>query len=156
MYLYGQMPLSRQSRGLLLFRSFQSYEAVESTGMHYSTSLLVLPLCLHTPTRQLLAAHPKSYLLKIVEDHPDVLVGFASRASDLIPYSQEALGLLMNYRCMSISDEGRLKTRPRRVATSFAGTAEIMECQNIARKVGRDFARVGDRVTIYTTFGVRP
>ncbi|WP_234407760.1 three component ABC system middle component [Morganella morganii] len=31
-----------------------------------------------------------------------------------------------------------------------------MSCQRVARYIGKEFARIADRVTVYTTFGIRP
>jgi hypothetical protein len=142
--------------GLLLFRSFQAFEKTDPNGMYYSTSLLVLPLSLHMPTREILLTHPKTHLLKMIEDHPEVLIGFADRASDMFPYSQEAFSLLMNYSCLDVSDRGRITTRHRKVKSVIASTDEIEECLQVAKKLGREFAKIADRATIYTSFGVKP
>ncbi|WKW50146.1 three component ABC system middle component [Rhodomicrobium lacus] len=142
--------------GLVLFRAMQGYEEENSDGMPFSLSLLVLPLCLHKDTRETIASGSRSYLLKVVEKNPQLLVGFAKRASDSLPYALEALGLLMERGCFAVSDDGRLKTLPAKVRKSVAGTHETASCQRVARFVGKEFARIGDRVTVYTTFGIRP
>lgn len=85
-----------------------------------------------------------------------MLVGFADRASELLPFALEAFGVLMERGCFVVSREGRLKTVPDRVRKSLAGTAESVACQRVARIVGKEFARIADRVTVYTTFGIRP
>jgi hypothetical protein len=58
--------------------------------------------------------------------------------------------------CISVADDGRLRTIPDKVRKSVTGTDETISCQRAARFVGRQFARIADRVTIYTTFGIRP
>ena len=58
-------------------------------------TLLILPLCLERDSREILARSNRSYFLKIVAAHPEMLVGFPKRTSDLVPFSLEALGLLM-------------------------------------------------------------
>jgi hypothetical protein len=84
------------------------------------------------------------------------VVGFADRASDLLPFALEAFGVLMERGCFGVSQEGRLKTVPNRVRKSVTGTAESVSCQRVARIVGKEFARIADRVTVYATFGIRP
>jgi hypothetical protein len=42
------------------------------------------------------------------------------------------------------------------VRKTVSGTAETISCQRVARIVGREFARIADRATVYTTFGIRP
>ena len=124
--------------------------------MPFSLALLVLPLCLQKDSRQVIADSPRSYLLKTVEKNPQVLVGFADRARGLMPFALEAFGLLMERGCFVVSQDGRLKTVPDRVRKSVLGTSESRSCQRVARIIGKEFARIADRVTLYTTFGIRP
>jgi len=142
--------------GLILFRALQGYEEDNSDGMPFSLALLVLPLCLQKESRQVIADSPRSYLLKTVERNPQMLVGFADRARDLMPFALEAFGLLMEKACFVVSHDGRLRTVPGRVRKSVTGTSESVSCQRVARFVGKEFARIADRVTVYTTFGIRP
>lgn len=142
--------------GLVLFRALQGYEEEDSNGMPFSLALLVLPLCLQKESREVIAESPRSYLLKTVERNPQLLVGFAGRATDLMPFALEAFGLLMERGCFGVSQDGRLKTVPDQVRKSVTGTSESVSCQRVARIIGKEFARIADRVTVYTTFGIRP
>jgi hypothetical protein len=142
--------------GLILFRALQGYEEENSDAMPFSLALLVLPLCLHKESRQVFSDNPRSHLLKTVENNPKLLVGFADRTSDLLPFALEGLGLLMERGCFVVSPGGRLKTVPATVRKSVTGTSESISCQRVARVIGKEFARIADRVTVYTTFGIRP
>lgn len=142
--------------GLILMRSLCGYEEEDERGMPFSLVLLVLPLCLHKRSREILQAGNRSYLLKLVATHPELLVGFARRAHDLLPYGFEALGFLMQMGLFTVGAQGRLKAVPNGMRKSFIGTAETVSCQRVARFVGKEFARVGDRSTLYMTMGVRP
>lgn len=142
--------------GLVLFRAMQGYEEENHDGIPFSLALLVLPLCLQKDSRQVIADSPRSYLLKTVEKNPQLLVGFADRVTDLMPFALEAFGLLMERGCFVVSQDGRLKTVPDRVRKSVTGTSESVSCQRVARIIGKEFARIADRVTVYTTFGIRP
>jgi hypothetical protein len=142
--------------GLILFRALQGYEEEDPDGMPFSLTLLVLPLCLQKDSRQMIADSPRSYLLNTVEKHPQLLVGFADRASALMPFAFEAFGLLMERGCFVVSRDGRLKSVSDRVRKTVTGTSESIICQRVARIIGKEFARIADRVTVYTTFGVRP
>ncbi len=141
---------------LILSRSFQGYEEENRMGMPFSLSLLVLPLCLHKYSRESFSKHNRSYLLNIIEKNPELLVGFANRTRETLPYTLEALGLLMERECFVVSEEGRMQTVSNKVRKSVTGTNESIMCQRVARYIGKEFARISDRVTIYTTFGVRP
>ena len=134
----------------------QGYEEEDPRGMPFSLSLLVLPLCLHKDTREVIAASPRSYLLKITEKNPHMQVGFADRTTAMLPYAFEGFSLLMERGCISVADDGRIPTAPDKVRKSIKGTEETKSCQKVARLVGKEFARIDDRVTVYTTFGIRP
>jgi hypothetical protein len=142
--------------GLVLFRSFCGYEEEDPRGMPFSLTLLILPLCLHKRSRDILLQGNRSYVLKVVSSHPELLVNFGRRTTDLLPFAFEALGLLMQLGAFVVDRDGRLKAVPNGVRKSLTGTAESVACQRVARFLGREFARVGDRSTLYTTLGVRP
>ncbi|SHE52338.1 hypothetical protein SAMN04487965_0074 [Microbulbifer donghaiensis] len=142
--------------GLILFRAMQGYEEVEPCGMHFSLALLILPLCLHKDSREVITGNSRSYLLKITETNPQIQVGFADRVTAMLPYTFEGFGLLMERGCISVTDDGRLQTVPGKVRKSVTGTDETKSCQRAARFAGKEFARIVDRATIYTTFGIRP
>ena len=142
--------------GLILFRAFVGFEEEDKEGMPFSLALLVLPLCLHKDSREILSKASRSYLLKVVGRNPQMLVGFGRRTTDLLPFTFEALGLLMQLGCFDVTEGGRFRTTPDRVRKSITGTPELIACQRVARFIGKEFARIADRMTIYTSFGVRP
>jgi hypothetical protein len=132
------------------------YEEEDARGMPFSLSLLVLPLCLHKDSREVVAGSSRSYLLKITEKNPQIQVGFTDRVTSMLPYAFEGFGLLMERGCISVTIDGRLQTVPDKVRKTVTGTDETKSCQRVARIVGKEFARIADRVTVYTTFGIRP
>lgn len=142
--------------GLILFRALRGYEEENVCGMPFSLSLLVLPLCLYKDSREVINDNSRSYLLNIVEMNQQMLVGFADRVTQMLPYTFEGFGLLMERGCTAIIDDGRIQTVPKKVRKAIKGTSETITCQRVARVVGKEFARIADRTTIYTTFGIRP
>lgn len=142
--------------GLVLFRALSGYEEEDPRGMPFSLSLLVLPLCLHKDSREVIVSSPRSYLLKTTEKNQQIMVGFADRVTQMMPYAFEGFGLLMERGCIAVEDDGRIQTMPKKVRRAVNGTAETIACQKVARTIGREFARIADRATIYTTFGIRP
>jgi hypothetical protein len=73
--------------GLVLFRAMQGYEEENPDGMPFSLTLLVLPLCLQKDSREVISGSSRSYLLKVIEKNPQLLGGFADRASELLPFA---------------------------------------------------------------------
>jgi hypothetical protein len=142
--------------GLILFRALHGYEQQDARGMPFSLSLLVLPLCLHKDSREVIAASPRTYLLKTAEKNQQVMVGLAGRVTQMLPYTFEGFGLLMERGCITVAGDGRIQPVPGNVRRTVSGTDETVSCQNVARIVGREFARIADRATVYTAFGIRP
>ncbi|WP_253075758.1 three component ABC system middle component [Bradyrhizobium sp. 195] len=85
--------------GLVLFRALAGFHAEDDKGMPFSLSLLVLPLCLQQSSRETLQRANRSYFLKVVADHPELLVGFGKRCTDVLPFTLEGLGLPDALRC---------------------------------------------------------
>jgi hypothetical protein len=73
-----------------------------------------------------------------------------------MPFALEAFGILMERRCFTVAEDGRLKSVENKVHRAVTGTDESIACQRVARFIGREFARIGDRTTVYTSLGVRP
>lgn len=142
--------------GLVLQRAIRAYEEEDPRGMPFSLTLLVLPLCLQREARETIARGNRSYFLKIVSAHPQMLVDFPRRATDMLPFAFEALGLLMHMKIIKVTPEGRLQTDPQGVRKTDAGSPETIACQRVARFLGKQFAQIGDALTIYATLGVRP
>lgn len=142
--------------GVVLLRSLMSFEEAHASGMPFSLSLLVLPLSLHKASREAIIRGNRSYLTKVVDENPEMVVGLAERCRSMLPYTFEAYGLLMQQGAISVSANGSMTTIRRSLRKQLFGTAESQACQQAAQILGRKFAAIGDRVTIYTTFGVRP
>lgn len=142
--------------GLVLFRALAAYEDEDARGMPFSLALLILPLCLQRDARETLARANRSYFLKIVAANPQMLVDLPKRTTDLLPFAFEALGVLMQLGALTVAPDGRLQTVREGVRKGIDGTSESISCQRVAKFLGREFAQIGDRVTIYTTLGVRP
>lgn len=142
--------------GVVLLRALQGFEEVDDAGMPFSLSLLILPLCLFKDSRELISNNPRSYLFKTIGDNSQMLIGFGERTRSLLPYTFEALGFTMHRQSFDVTNLGRLKIREKGVRKRINGTLESIECQKVARIIGKSFAQIGDRVTIYTTFGIKP
>ncbi|WP_043767359.1 three component ABC system middle component [Algiphilus aromaticivorans] len=142
--------------GLILFRGIRGYEEADARGMPFSLTLLLLPLCLYKDSRDVIARNSRSRLLSTTELNQQLMVGFADRVTQMLPYAFEGFGLLMEKGCVAISNDARIQSVPKTVRKAVKGTDETVACQKVARILGKEFARIADRSTIYTTFGVRP
>lgn len=141
---------------VILMRSVKAYSAIDPRGMPFSLSLLVLPLALQEESRTVLLKFVRSYLLKAVSVHPELLIGFPERVQEMMPYAFEALGFAHQGDCFDVTSDGRLLPKARRLRSTIEGTEESVACQQAAILLGKEFARIADRVTVYTAFGIRP
>ena len=107
--------------GVVLLRAFVGYEEEDDSGMPFSLALLVLPLCLHKDTREILSNNPRSYLLKTISRNPQILVEFAQLTKNLIPYSFEALGFTMQLQSFKVTNQGRFKMQDRGIRKKIRG-----------------------------------
>ena len=145
--------------GVIILRALQGFEEEDDAGMPFSLVLLILPICLHKGSREILSKHSRRYFLKTISENPQIQVGFAERAQSLLAYTFEGLGLTMQLGSFEVTKDGRLRTLEKGIRKTIDvknGTQESIECQKVAQQVGRNFAKIGDRVTIYTSLGVRP
>jgi len=142
--------------GLVLLRAMVTFEDEDDRGIPFSLLPLILPICLHKQSREILAPATRSYFLKLVANYPQLLIGFGARAQDMLPFTFEALGLLHQLGTIQVRPDGRLKANLKGVRKSTTGSDETQAIQKVAKYLGKEFARIGDRATIYATMGVRP
>jgi len=62
----------------------------------------------------------------------------------------------MQLGSFEVNSKRRLRMLKKGIRKKIDGTPESIECQKVARIVGKNFAKINDRVPIYTTFGIRP
>ncbi len=62
----------------------------------------------------------------------------------------------MQLNAVVVESDGRISTAPGCIRSFIAETDESQACYRAAQILGKKFATIGDRVTIYTIFGVRP
>lgn len=141
---------------LVLAAAIREYERVAGKPMPYSLTLLVLPLCLHQAARDQILNSKKRSILRIVAVQPDLLVDFAERARLLVQSATEAFALLASKGCIEVSSAGGIHLIPRRVSPHALSTEDAEMCRTAATVLGRDFAKLNDRATIYTSLSIRP
>jgi hypothetical protein len=142
--------------GVTLLRAMEGFEAQDKSGMPFSLAFLILPLCLHKESRVILRANHRSYLLKVISQNPELLLDFSRRAKMLLPHTLEGLGISMERSSFYVNNDGRLKLSKRTIRKKIDGSNESVEIQKAAQVLGKGFAKIGDRVTIYSSLGVRP
>ncbi len=142
--------------GLVLVRGIEGFIKETNKPMPFSLALLILPLCLHKRTRDHLKQGNRSYFSKILQEHPEIRVDFAQRARDLLPYTMEAFAYLMACDVILVDESGAIKVIEHSIRKSIIGSQDTKDCQTVAHSLGKKLALINDRVTIYSTLGIRP
>lgn len=141
--------------GELLRRCFYTYEQYTSGYFPYPLAFLVLPIVLHKKTRELISTRTKDHLDAWLHKHQEVRIGFAERARQLIPITNEALMFLLNSDSLEVSIDAKLVVK-NYLPKQIKETDEVSHCFKKSEIVGKWFARSGNPTTIYTMWGVRP
>ncbi|MEN9902221.1 MAG: hypothetical protein RL651_885 [Pseudomonadota bacterium] len=141
---------------VVLAAAIREFERVAGNPMPYSLTLLVLPICLHQASREEILENKRLSVLRVFTLRPDLLIDFAERARALVQYATEAFALLANRDCIKVFDDGGISLVPRRVSPQPLNTDDAERCRAAAIVLGRDFAQINDRVTVYTSLNIRP
>ncbi len=140
---------------VVLAAAIREYERVTGKPMPYSLTLLVLPMCLHQASREEILKNKRLSVLRVFALRPDLLVDFAERARAFVQYATEAFALLASKDCIKVFDDGGVSIVPRRVSARALNTNDAERCRAAATVLGRDFAQINDRVTVYTSLSIR-
>lgn len=141
---------------LVLAAAIREFERVAGKPMPYSLALLVLPMCLHQASREEILENKRLSVLRVFALRPDLLIDFAERARALVQFTTEAFALLASKDCIKVFDDGGISLVPRRVSPQPLNTDDAERCRAAAAVLGRDFAQINDRVTVYTSLSIRP
>jgi hypothetical protein len=142
--------------GRLLYSAIRTYNLEANRAFPFPLAYLILPLVLHKNTREKI--NSRTQLLVWIQRHEYLLIGYAKRAEQLVPITNEAIELLLQSDLITISSSGELEfstTKQSLSKTRFTDD-EIKECINKSEHIAKWFAKAGKPETIYVSLGVRP
>ena len=142
--------------GRLLYNAIRTYNVEAKRALPFPLVYLVLPLVLHKNTRETISS--KTQLLVWLQKYEYLLIGFAKRAKQLVPITNETVELLLLSDLISITSAGELEFNATKQALSKTRFAddEVKECIVKSEHIAKWFARAGKSETIYVSLGVRP
>lgn len=142
--------------GRILYGAVKKYNEISNRAFPFPLIYLVLPLVLHKNTRRLI--NSKTAMLVWVQKYPELFIGFAQRASDLVEITNEAVELLLQSGLLQLTNEAGLQVNKtiRAMSKTRFTDDEIKECVDKSEHVGKWFAVAGSTETIYISLGVRP
>lgn len=133
-------------------------ELPSGSGMQLLMSFLILPLSLHTETRNILPRTTATSLTQWVRQHPEVHIGLADRVSAFRDITCEAIRYAVLGGIIVLTDEGGLRHvpgKPRGLTGVMAASEEVEHCFKAAANLGCWFARVPDPVFLFRTLRIR-
>ena len=126
-------------------------------AMPYFLSHLVLPIVLHKKTRESMPSTSRKRMHPWLAENQRARIGFDQRARAMIPFTNEALILLIRSGWLEVTSAGDL-------AGGAAGTTrgpadeshEVADCARKAKTVGGWFAPYSDPAEVFRMWGVKP
>ena len=116
---------------------------------------LILPILLHTETREEFGALTRQKMHVWLQERPALRVGFAHRVRQFAPHALEALSFLVCTGAARFDDSGL--TLVGFVPAPITGRQDVVaDIFKKASTVGRWLADAGTPEAAYTTWGVRP
>jgi len=139
----------------------RGFTAELATGLPWLLTFVILPIILHKPTR---GVSPKTKSTKFhtwIENNPAIRIGFAERASNMVPHVREAIIFGISVRMLVCDVNGTLFPGPAippgsAIPKGVVGDSEeVLECLRRARVLGGVLARAGADHTVWAMLGVQ-
>lgn len=142
--------------GELLYRAVGSYFRTGGTAMPFVLAFLVLPLALHSSTRERLPKRADAAFGSWVADHREILIDVPHRARTLRPITRESIIFMTQLQVLAI-DRGLIPGQSRiTLPRSLVSTDEVSAARRACSFVGRWFAEQSSTSFVLQSFGLRP
>lgn len=135
------------------------YESVRGSGMAFPLMFMILPIVLHTPTRETLPTSIRTTMPAWLQDHAEARILFLERVRSLLPHTREALHFGLHHGLLTVDDETGIRAAPTAAGIDKmlrSTTGEVHECALKARFLGRWFGSTGSPATAMALWGIRP
>ena len=144
--------------GELIGRTVGEYHRTRQATLNMVTAFLVLPLTLHTPTREMLPGRANATFAGWIAEHSALLAELPDRTKRLRPVSREALLFALRHQLLAIEGGGLVPgSQPVRLRARLAvSTDEVNAARNAAGLLGRWFAGQATQTSILQGMGVAP
>jgi Family of unknown function (DUF6521) len=143
---------------LMLAKAAADFHKQTGEGIPYPLAFLVMPVVLHTETRDVLPATTRAVMHNWIGEHAPLLAGFPDRVRRMVPVTRESVLFALVYKKLALSG-GRLSPglhRYRPNAVSPDTTTETERCLRAAAFLGRWLVTGGTAATVLSAWGLRP
>lgn len=148
---------------VLIALAVKEYESErDAGGMPLLMTHLLLPITLHTETRESLPSTTHTSVTHWVGQNPQLNVGFAERVIAFRSITMEAIRFAIVGGILRFNQSGELMhlpgkpRKPRGIAPVSEASPEVAGCFKATRDLGRWFARVPDTTFLFRLFRIQP
>ncbi|MGB7327621.1 MAG: three component ABC system middle component [Rubripirellula sp.] len=144
--------------GMILRRAVDGYFKETDQGMPFEIAVLPMSFVLHEDTRSRLptiAATLQTWL----QENRDLMIGFAKRTRELVPFMRESLIFSATRRTLELDSLGSILPGSVKLRGHTAYRKKSDEVSKIFSKsefLGRWLATAGSSTTIYAMLGIKP
>jgi len=144
--------------GELMGRTVCEYHRTGQAALSMATAFLILPLTLHTPTREALPGRANTAFAGWLAEHAAVLTELPNRARRLRPISREALLFAVRYQLLVFGRGGLMPgAQPVRLSARPAVTTDdVNAARSAAGLLGRWFAGQRTQASVLQGMGIAP
>ena len=143
--------------GEVIRRAILSYNSInEDSKFPFSLSYLILPFVLHKKTREHMPRSVATYFHSWAEEKEFLLIDFASRTRQLLPYTKEALMFLSYHNAVEIEANGISVTNARKKSIKDEHAQEVNDIYKKAEFLGKWMKQTGNAQTIYMFLKIQP
>lgn len=144
--------------GMILRKAVDGYYKVADQGMPFELTVLPLSLVLHQDTRERLPTISTT-MQGWLQDNRDLMIGFAKRTRELVPFMRESLIFSTVRRTLELDSTGAIvpgTVKLRGVTTYPKKSDEIAQIFSKSEFLGRWLAVAGSSTTVYAMLGIKP
>lgn len=142
--------------GRILYNTIKVYNDESKRPFPFPLIYIILPLILHKKTRQLISS--RTQFLIWLQRYPELFIGFAERAKDMVQITNEAIELLLQSDVVNLTNAAELEVSQtvRPLSKTKYTNDEIIECITKGEHIAKWFVAAGKVETIFVSLGVRP
>lgn len=141
--------------GEIFYYVIEEYQKIKKDGMPFILLPLILPIILHEETRDKMKTSKSSFSI-ILHRNPELKIGFADRAKNLMEITLETYIFLLKYNVISIHEDKIFINRKIKKRIPSKLSEDIKLSINKAKILGKLFSKIIDVATLYYIWGVRP
>lgn len=144
----------------LVHEFLKDYVKAQAGGAPMTVVVIAMTATLHRASRERLPNRTVTPLYAWLQDNEDLLIGFASRARNIVPYVKEGILFGLATETLAVGDGHNLLPGAKKATfpKSFIDTttAEMRSIIDRAKFVGRWLSNSGSEMSVAAAWGVKP